>query len=81
MMYLSYWKGLGTPILSKSMTMLTMFDGSLFRPHGIIPSLQVHFGGKTVTIEFEVVDVPLDYNILLGQNWIYIMKVIVSYVF
>ena len=35
-------------------------------------------GGKTVSIEVEVVDVPLDYNILLGRNWMYSMQAIDS---
>ena len=48
--------------------MLTAFDGRSFRPHGILPSLKVHLGGKTVAIEVEVVDAPLDYNLLLGRN-------------
>ena len=67
-MSLSCWKGLGSPELSKSVTMLTAFDGRSFRLHGILPSLKVRLGGKTVAIEIEVVDVPLDYNLLLGRN-------------
>ena len=59
-MYLSCWKGLGSPELSKSVTMLTRFDGRSFRPHRILPSLKVRLGGKTVAIEVEVVDAPLD---------------------
>ena len=49
-MSLSCWKGLGSPKLSKSATMLTTFDGRSFRPHGILPSLKVCLGGKTVAI-------------------------------
>ena len=67
-MSLACWKGLGSPTLSKSVNILTAFDGRLFLPHGILPSLEVHLGGKTVAIEVEVVDAPLDYNILLGRN-------------
>ena len=79
--YLSCWKGLGSLELSQSATMLTTFDGRSFRPHGILPSLKVRFGGKTIMIEVEVVDAPLHYNILLGQNWIYSMQVIASSLF
>ena len=61
-MSLVCWKGLGSPELSKSGTMLTAFDGRSFQLHGILPSLEVQLGGKTVAIEVEVVDVPLDYN-------------------
>ena len=67
-MSLAYWKGLGYPMLSKSGTMLNDFHGISFRPHGILPSLEVQLGGKTMTIEFEVVDAPCHYNILLGCN-------------
>ena len=67
-MSLSCWKGLGSPELSKSTTMLTSFDGRSFQPRGIIPSLQVHLGGKTIAIEVEVVDAPLDHNLSLGRN-------------
>jgi hypothetical protein len=34
-----------------------------------------------VCVEFEVVDVPLDYNILLGRSWTYAMHAVVSRVF
>ena len=80
-MYLSGWKGLGSLELSKSATVLTTFDGRSFRPHGIILSLKVHLGGKTIAIEVEVVDAPLDYNLLLGQNWMYSMQAIASSLF
>jgi hypothetical protein len=38
-------------------------------------------GGKTVTVDVEVVDAPLDYNLLLGRSWFYAMTVIASSVF
>ena len=69
MMSLSCWKGLGSPTLSQSANMLTGFDGRSFWPHAILPSLEVQLGGKTITIEVEVVDAPLHYNLLLGRNW------------
>ena len=72
-MSLSCWKGLGSPKLSQFATMLKAFDGRSFQPHRILPSLEVQLGGKTIMIEVEVVDAPLDYNFLLGQNWMYSM--------
>ena len=80
-MSLVCWKGLGSPTLSKSRNMLTVFDGRLFRPYDILPSLEVQMGGKTVAIEVEVVDAPLDYNLLLGRNWMYSMQVVASSLF
>jgi hypothetical protein len=80
-MSLACWKAIGQPILSPSPTLLTAFDGHSFRPHGIIPSFIVQLGGKTVCVEVEVVDAPLDYNLLLGRSWTYAMHAVVATVF
>ena len=64
----SCWKGLGSHSLSKLGNMLTVFDGRSFQPHNIFPSIEVQLGGNTIAIEVEVVDAPLDYNLLLVQN-------------
>ena len=61
--------------------MLTTFDGIFFRLHEILPSLKVQLGGNTVMIEVKVVDAPLDYNLLLGRNWMYSMQAIASSLF
>ena len=61
--------------------MLTAFDGHSFCPHGILPAFPVHLGGKTVEVVVEVVYAPLDYNLLLGRNWTYVMIVVVLSVF
>ena len=65
-MSLSCWKGLGSPEIVPSQSMLKSFDGHVFKPHRIVPMFPVMLGGKTVTIEVEVVDAPIDYNLLLG---------------
>jgi hypothetical protein len=75
---LACWKAIGQPVLSPSSTLLTDFDGRSFRPHGIIPSFPVQLGGKTVCVEVEVVDAPLDYNLLLGRSWTYSMHAMVT---
>jgi hypothetical protein len=80
-MSLACWKAIGQPELSPSPTLLTAFDGRSFRPHGIIPSFPVQLGGKTVCVEVEVVDAPLDYNLLLGRSWTYAMQAMVTTVF
>jgi hypothetical protein len=80
-MSLVYWKAISSPTLSKSSTMLTAFDGHSFFPHGILPAFLVQLGGKTVEVEVEVVDAPLDYNLLLGCNWTYAMVIVVSSIF
>jgi hypothetical protein len=78
MMLLACWKAIGKPILSPSPTFLTTFDGHSFKPHGIIPYFPMQLGGKTVCVKFEVVDVPLDYNLLLGRIWNYEIHAVVA---
>ena len=80
-MSLVYWKAIGSLTLSKSSNMLTTFDGHSFHPHDILPTFSVQLGGKTVEVEVEVVDAPLEYNLLLGCSWIYAMIVILSFIF
>jgi hypothetical protein len=80
-MSLACWKAIGQLALSPSHTLLTAFDDRSFRPHGIIPSFPVQLGGKTVCVEVEVVDAPLDYNLLLGQSWTYATQAVVDIIF
>jgi len=61
--------------------MLRAFDGWGFHPHGLLQSLAIQLGGKTISIDVEVVDDPLDYNLLLGRSWFYSMIVVASSVF
>ena len=52
-----------------------------FQPHGLTPALLVELEGKNISIQVEVVDALLDYNLLLGRNWFYTMTAITSTVF
>jgi hypothetical protein len=81
MMSLACWKAIGPLIFSPSPTLLIAFDVHSFQPHGIIPSFPMQLGGKTVCVEVEVVDVSLDYNILLRRSWTYAMQAFVMIVF
>jgi hypothetical protein len=80
-MSLACWKAIGQPVFSPSLTLLTSFDGRSFRSHGMIPSFVVQLGGKTVCVEVEVVDAPLEYNLLLGRSLTYVMNVVVTTIF
>jgi hypothetical protein len=80
-MSLVCWKAIGQPILSLSPTLLTSFDDHSFRPHGIIPSFPVKLGGKIMCVDFEVVNAPLNYNLLLGRILTYAMHAMVAIVF
>ena len=59
------WQALGSSTLAALQTILKAFDGHLFSPHGILATFPIELGGKTVIVEVEVVNAPLDYNLLL----------------
>jgi hypothetical protein len=60
-------------MLTASQITLKAFDGHLFTPHGILAAFPIELGGKTIIVEVEVVNAPLDYNLLLGRSWFYPM--------
>jgi hypothetical protein len=67
--------------LNESQNTLKEFNGSGFKPYGVLPSLPITLEGKMVQVEAEVFDTPLDYNLLLGRNWIDSMHAVVSTLF
>jgi hypothetical protein len=75
------WQALGSPTLATSQTILKALDGHLFSPHGILSAFPIELGGKIVTVEVEVVNAPLDYNLLLGRSWFYPMRAVASTVY
>jgi len=80
-MFLTYWKAIGFPTLSQSMTILTTFDRHLLQPLGILPAFPVQLGGKVVEVDVEVADAPLNYNLLPGHNWTYALTIVLSLIF
>ena len=50
-------------------------------PFGILPYFHITLGGKTICIDVMVVQGPLDFNLLLGHDYFYEMKVVVSTLF
>jgi len=75
------WKALGSPSLLPEMRNLTGFDKGTSRPLGILPNVPITLRGKTVHVNVMVVQGPLDYNLILGRDYIYCMGVIVSSLF
>ena len=61
-----------------SNTLLTTFNGRSFHPHGILLAFEIKLVGKVVSVEVEVIDAPLDYNLILGRSWTYAMPTIAS---
>lgn len=54
------------PKLVPSSQLFKVFDEHTFKPHEMISAFLVELGGKNLSVEFEVVDAPIDYNFLLG---------------
>ena len=50
-------------------------------PLWILPHFPITLGGKTIRIDVMVVQGPLDFNLLLGHDYVYAMKVFVSTLF
>jgi hypothetical protein len=80
-MSFSCWKAIGSPPLTESQNTLRAFNGSSFKPYGVLPSFPITLEGKTVQVEVEVFDTPLDYNLLLGRSWVDSMRAVVSTLF
>ena len=57
------------------------FDDRGFKAYGILNFLAMELGDKIVSIDVEVVDAPLDYNLLLGRSSFYAMTAVASSVF
>ena len=80
-MLISCWKPIGSPTLTESPNTLKEFHGRIFSPLGILKLLPIILKGKSIEVDVEINDSPLDLNILLGHSWIYTMSAVVSYLF
>jgi hypothetical protein len=75
------WKALGCPHLALVMQNLLAFNRRTSQPLGTLPQFPVTLEGKTVLIDVMVVHDPLDFALLLGRDYVYAMKAIVSTLF
>jgi hypothetical protein len=75
------WHTLGCPQLAPVTQNLLAFNRRTSQPLGTLPQFPVTLGGKTVFIDVMVVRDPLDFALLLGQDYVYAMKAIVSTLF
>jgi hypothetical protein len=75
------WQALGYPPLAPLTQNLLAFNRRTSQPLGTLPQFPVTLGGKTVFIDVMVVQDPLDFSLLLGRDYVYAMKAIVSTLF
>jgi hypothetical protein len=75
------WQALGCPQLAPVTQNLLAFNRRTSQPLGTLPQFPITLGGKTVFIDVMVVQDPLDFSLLLGRDYVYAMKAIVSTLF
>jgi hypothetical protein len=75
------WKALGGPPLAPVTQNLLAFNRRTSQPLGTLPQFPITLGGKTVFIDVMVVQDSLDFSLLLGRDYVYAMKAIVSTLF
>jgi hypothetical protein len=72
------WQALGYPPLAPITRNLLDFNRRTSQPLGTLPHFSITLGGKIVFINFMLVQDPLDFALLLGRDYVYAMKAIVS---
>ena len=75
------WQALGSPPLVPVTQNLLGFNRGTSKPLGILPQLPITLGGKIVYLNMMVVLGPLDYNLILGRDYVYGMGAIFSTLF
>ena len=80
-MFVSCWKSIGSPPLNQSPNTLEAFDGIYSLPYGFLRSFPITLDRKTIELKVEVVDMNLNYNLLLGRSWTHAMFCVVSSLF
>ena len=69
---------MGSPSLVLTSSQLPTFDKRASIALGILTQTPVTLGGKTVLVDFMVIEGPLDFNMLLGRDYVYAMQDVVS---
>ena len=75
------WQALSSPHLVPVAQNLLAFDRGTSQLLGILPRLPITLGGKFVYLNVMVVQGPLDFNLLLGHDYVYFMEALVSSIF
>ena len=72
---------MGSPSLVSTASQLLAFDRRTCIALGILAQTTFTLGGKTVLVDFMVIEYPLDFNMLLGHDYVYAMQAVVSTLF
>jgi hypothetical protein len=80
-LFSSVWKVLGSPELVSALHELLYFDRRPSEYLGVLPQLHISLGRNIFLVDVIVVQVPLDFNMLLGHDYVYATNVVVSTLF
>ena len=75
------WQALGSPQLVLVTQNLLAFNKGTSQPLGMLPKFPIILGGKIIYIDVMVVQGPLNLNILLRCDYVYVMGSLVSSLF
>ena len=75
------WKAIGSPPLVSAIDQILAFNRRPEMPLGILPQFPITLEERAICIDVMVVQGPLDFNLLLGHDYVYAMKVVVSTLF
>ena len=75
------WQAFGSPHLVPATDQILAFNRIPTAPLGTLPYFPITLGDKTICIDVMVVQGSLDFNLLLGCDYVYAMKSIVSTLF
>lgn len=70
-------KDVTIPPLEEAIFKIRAYDSSSKKPLGIA-TIMITTGVRTIPAKFQVVDLKLSYNMLLGRSWIHDMEVVAS---
>jgi len=80
-LFFTAWQALDSPQLVCITQNMLAFNKTISESLGILPELLITLEGKNVYIDIMVVQVPLDFNLILGRDYVYGMKVVISTLF
>ena len=72
---------MGSPSLVSTASQLLAFDRRTGIALGILSQTHVTLGGKTILVDFMVIEDCLEFKMLLGSDYFYAMQAMVSKLF
>lgn len=72
-MSMTTWIQIGYPSMSPLTGRVWAFNGRTSKTEGTCPDLPITLAGKTVYLDVTIMTSKLDYNILLGRDYIHAM--------